>query len=560
MVNEWESGTVWFSGLLDENFAPDGQGGIAPDAYATTPTDEAYRYVTQTQAPLSASNEYAAALMAGSQWSSVDASTAKTIVTYSFASPATSQYAYDTMTDFQATLGAFSEADRQLTRDLLARIEAVCNVEFVEVADNATECGVLRYGYSQQPNTMSFAGYAFFPSSEAMGGDVWIGAAQARPEWDFYRGALILHETLHALGLKHPFDANGAVLATELNAIPNTVMSYSPIAGTTSGYLSRYPAEPMALDIATLQYLYGAADTNAGNTVYDLAGTQFQSGFHAVWDAGGSDVFDASRIAHGVALDLAGNSDVGLSISATGYGNASGTLRTTYTATVSIAGGAVIENAVGSAYDDSLAGNAIGNQLLAGQGNDRLEGRGGNDILEGDGGVDTAVFDGLRSDYSVRRTSTGFEVAGGATGSDMLLGIERLAFADAQVALDLDGHAGTVARILGVVFGPDSLGNESYVGLGLRLADAGTSDEALMQLALGARLGADAGNAAVATLLLTNLTGLAPEADTLAAYTAWLDTGTGSQAQLGLMAAQSALNATHIDLVGLAASGLAFAL
>ena len=138
------------------------------------------------------------------------------------------------------------------------------------MADNAAEVGVLRYGYSQQPNAMSFTGYAFFPAAAAIGGDIWIGAAQAGPDWDFYRPDLLLHETLHALGLKHPFDS-GAVLPTAQDIIPNTVMSYSPVAGGTSGYMSDYPAEPMALDIAALQYLYGASGLNAGDTVYDLA-------------------------------------------------------------------------------------------------------------------------------------------------------------------------------------------------------------------------------------------------------------------------------------------------
>jgi len=466
MSSEWEIVSGMFSGLLDENFAPvapvwscqcvacatsagDGAGGATPGSYATTPTDDAYRYVSQAYAPLQNSVDNVAALMAGSKWTSVDAGTSRTTVTYSFASPLTSQYAYATTADFQATLASFSEADKQLTRELLGKIESVCNVQFVEVADNATECGVLRYGYSQQPNAMSFAGYAFFPSSVAMGGDIWIGAAQARPEWDFYRGDLILHETLHAMGLKHPFDASGSVLASSQNAIPNTVMSYSPIAGTTSGYMSRYPTEPMALDIAALQYLYGASDTNAGNTVYDLADSSFQSGFRTLWDAGGSDVFDASRIGHTVSLDLAGLSDLGVKVSATGYGSPSGTLRTTYTDTLAVAGNALIENAVGSAYDDKLAGNTAGNQLLAGQGNDRLEGRGGNDLLDGGAGVDTAVFDGVRSAYVISRTATGHAVSGGSTGDDALLNVERLVFADGGVALDLDGHAGAVAKILG---------------------------------------------------------------------------------------------------------------
>jgi len=564
-----------FSGLLEADASPTvvpswachcvacgqadlpGQGGSTPGSYATSPTDSAYLFVSQTQAPAPGSGGNVAALMAGSQWSGIDTASSKTVITYSFADPQASTYAYTTSREFVPTLSAFSAADQQLTRDILHRIEAVCNVQFVEVPDNATECGVLRYGYSQQPNAMNFAGYAFFPSSVAMGGDIWIGADQADAQWDFYRPNLILHETLHAMGLKHPF-SSGAILESAQNLIPNTVMSYSPVAGTSSGSMSQYPAAPMALDVAALQYLYGDnASANAGNTVYDLAGANFQGDFQCVWDAGGSDVFDASRIAHAVTLDLGegARSDVGLSVSATGYTSTS-TVRATYSATVSVASGAVIENAVGSGHADTLAGNTAANWLLGGLGNDRLEGRGGNDVLDGGNGLDTAAYGSARAGYSVTRTSAGHVVSGGATGDDSLVSVERLSFTDGQVALDLDGHAGTVAKVIGAVFGADSVQNAQYVGIGLGLLDSGMSSDALAQLALDARLGAQAGNQAVVDLLWSNVIGgVAPQGER-DAYIALLDQGVYSAASLAGMAADSASNQANVDLVGLAAHGL----
>ncbi|HSI53070.1 MAG TPA: M10 family metallopeptidase, partial [Ramlibacter sp.] len=329
-----------FTSLLDETAL--GQGGNAPGAYATTPTDAAYNFVSSTSAPAQGGGNVGT-LMAGSKWTSVDAATSKTIVTYSFADPLNSTYAYSSNTEFLSTLSAFSEADRQMTRDVLARIESVCNVDFVEVPDNAAECGVLRYGYSQEPNELNHAGYAFFPSSATIGGDVWIGAAQAGSAWNFYRPNLVLHETLHAMGLKHPF-ADGNVLATAQDVISNTVMSYSTLPGSTSGSMSQYPASPMELDIAALQYLYGAnTGTNGGNTVYDLSGADFQSGFRCVWDGGGNDTFDASRAAKAVTLDLDDSalSNVGAAVTARGVVNGVSTTAS-YTSTVSVAGGVVI--------------------------------------------------------------------------------------------------------------------------------------------------------------------------------------------------------------------------
>jgi serralysin len=541
-----------------------GEGGSV-GSYATTPTDEAYRYVAPTQAPLAASGDNVAALMAGSKWTSLDSASAKTIITFSFADPLTSTFAYSN-NDFQSTLSTFSGADRQLTRELLARIEAVCNVQFVEVADNAAECGVLRYGYSQQPNAMNFAGYAFFPSSGAIGGDVWIGANQARAEWDFYRPDLILHETLHALGLKHPF-STGTVLSAAQDIIPNTVMSYSPVAGASSGYMSKYPGEPMALDIAALQYLYGASALNAGHTTYDLAGSDFQNGFRSVWDAGGVDVFDASRIGRGVNLDLneAASSNVGVSVSASGT-VAGARVNTSYTATLTIAAGVVIENAVGTPFADTLIGNGAANRLEGGGGDDRLEGRAGNDILAGGSGnnvlaggdgLDTAIFQGSRASYQVVQTQYGVRVSG-ADSNDALSGVERLSFSDGGLAFDLAGNAGITAKVIGAVFGGAAVQNGEYVGIGLHLLDGGMSYQALMQLALGCRLGANASNEAVVDLLYFNLVGAAPGAAEKALYAGMLDSGTLSQADLGQVAAEHALNLAQIDLVGLAASGLQY--
>jgi serralysin len=539
------------------------QGGSTPGSYATSPNDNGYSFFSQALAPQQGSGGDVATLIAGTKWTSLDSETSRTVITFSFANPQTSTFSYSTA-DYQASLTQFSAADQQLTREILARIEAVCNVQFVEVADNATEVGVLRYGYSQQPNSMGFPGYAFFPAAAAIGGDIWLGAAQAGADWDFYRPDLLLHETLHALGLKHSF-GSGAVLPTAQDIIPNTVMSYSPVAGGTSGYMSDYPAEPMALDIAALQYLYGASALNAGDTVYDLAGASFQKGFHALWDAGGNNTFDASRIGHGVTLDLnqGGRSDVGAKVSA---GALVGGVATdiTYSATLSIAAGTVIQDAAGTAYDDVLIGNNAINWLSAGAGNDRLEGRGGNDFLIGGtgndkllggDGLDTAVYHSAHAGFAIARTDGGYTVSGGAAGTDSLVGVERLWFSDRQFALDLDGNAGIAAKTLGAVFGTSLVKNGAVVGLCLKLLDGGVSSQALMDLALDVRLGADASNAQVVDLLWSNI-GLG--AAERASWLDLLDRGSESQAALGQWAADSSLNLSQIDFVGLAATGIEY--
>jgi serralysin len=367
-------------------------------------------------APLAMNTSAEQALIAGSQWTTHDA-LGRTVITYSFAN-ASSVYGADA--NFAATLTPFSAADKSMVQQVLANIAAVCNVSFVEVADNSAQHGEIRYGYSMTPNKMGYAGYSFFPGTAGSGGDVWIGADQAAAKWDWYRPDLLLHETLHAIGLKHPFD--GAItLDTASDIIPNTVMSYSTMAGSQVGMLASYPGEPMALDIAALQSLYGAASHNDGDTVYDLGSAQFQSNFHAIWDSSGTDTFDASDVLEGVTLDLreGGRSDVGVAIDATAYfgtGTARTTETTDYTQTITIAEGTTIERAIGSAHDDTIVTGPA------------------TQFVEGGAGVDTVMMSGSFNDYSVMGEGASYALTNLAThATTQLEDVERIVFSDAQL-------------------------------------------------------------------------------------------------------------------------------
>ena len=84
-----------------------------------------------------------------------------------------------------------------------------------------------------------------------------------------------------------------------------------------------------------------------------------------------------------------------------------------------------IENLIGSAFNDTLTGNAEANTLIGG---------GGNDALDGGAGDDIAVFSGAVANYQITDNGDGsvtvVHLSGGADGTDTLLGIERLQFAD----------------------------------------------------------------------------------------------------------------------------------
>ncbi|KQW93935.1 hypothetical protein ASC94_15390 [Massilia sp. Root418] len=82
----------------------------------------------------------------------------------------------------------------------------------------------------------------------------------------------------------------------------------------------------------------------------------------------------------------------------------------------------------GTSQADTLTGTAA---------NDVLEGGLGNDVLNGGAGTDTAVYNGVRSAYTVKQLSATAWNVTGAQGSDTLSNIEQLRFSDATVAVSL---------------------------------------------------------------------------------------------------------------------------
>lgn len=138
----------------------------------------------------------------------------------------------------------------------------------------------------------------------------------------------------------------------------------------------------------------------------------------------------------------------------------------------------------GSYEDDILTGalradvlnGSYGDDWLTGlAGNDLLDGGMGDDIIDGGAGVDTAVYSGDRADYVIGHQ-------GGAVtltdlydwdGIDLLSGVERLAFADKTVALDIDGIAGAAYRLYQAAF--DRVPDQSGLGYWIEKLDNGTN-------------------------------------------------------------------------------------
>ncbi len=131
------------------------------------------------------------------------------------------------------------------------------------------------------------------------------------------------------------------------------------------------------------------------------------------------------------------------------------------------------ERLAGSALADRIYGLGGNDTISAGGGNDVINGGEGDDALDGGNGIDTAAYTGKRAEFTIARTESGFSVTGKAQGegADTLVNVERLQFADAKVALDIDGNGGMAYRLYQAAFNrtPDQGG----LGYQMKALDGG---------------------------------------------------------------------------------------
>jgi serralysin len=439
---------------------------------------------------------------------------------------------------------------------------AVADIGLQRVNDSADLVGDIRFAFSSAIPAGTW-GWAYGPDAAyPVGGDIWISpqvAGGGASAWvPGSRNHLsLMHEIGHALGLKHPFREDpsdpGPFLTPALDNRRHTVMTYTDAAGDLypqAGWVDgRYdwisyqvlPDTPMPLDIAAIQHLYGPnLAYRTGNDTHSPDPTiPF---FRTIWDAGGIDTLSAASFARPCTIDLREGHFSSLRFAPPT--NPAGFVPT-YDGTdnLAIAWGCVIENAIGGSGNDTLIGNAARN------------------LLDGGAGLDTVIGAVARSAISLTPGAAGTwllkESAAPEATSDTLVNIERLRLPDVSVALDLGGNAGTVASVIGSVFGKAALANPLLVGIGLHCVDAlGYSTEALAGLALTARLGTGAGSGQIVDLYFVNLLGQPPDAATRAAFAALIDQGTYSAPAFGAAVAGLELTALAIGFAGLATTGL----
>ncbi|WP_297325515.1 M10 family metallopeptidase [Nitrosomonas sp.] len=421
----------------------------------------------------------------------------------------------------------------------------VANVNFIKLTETTDEVGDIRAAYSEDPKTSTLA-WSYLPGFSVRAGDIWINTSSLlnRQEWDpgTVSFAAILHEIGHALGLKHPFfdpeNKTAATLPADLDNTLHTLMSYTytNLQGDQGNDFSFHPTTPMVLDIAAIQYVYGAnMNYHAGNDTYsyDDANTYHET----IWDAGGIDtILYTGAIPTLIDLNPTGASLIGQSV----YVQFDGVDLGSSIPNVWIADGVTIENA------------------MTGQGDDVLIGNNSSNTLDGGPGIDIVVVESQRNQYTLNRTATDYTITDHANSGnqDALTAVERLEFSDIKLALDLDGHAGQVAKLLGAVFGTAAIANLEYVGIGLTEADQGMNYEQLGEFAINAT-GLKTSDEIV-TLLWDNLFGSAPTETEKSPYVKLLDSGQISTGALAVLAADSDSNAGNINLTGLMQTGIGF--
>ena len=239
------------------------------------------------------------------------------------------------------------------------------------------------------------------------------------------------HELGHAIGLKHPHNAeslasidyplfpgvseNGTSDRGDngLNSTPWTVMTYndqpsnetstntvgnevnlSPKNYGYTGYLTNLGA----FDIAAAHYLYGPNESaNIGDNTYELISSM--NGFTTIWDNGGEDTISAVNATQPSVIDLRSATLVN-EAGGGGFLSRHGDDFKGYTIAYNTTGTAIIENAIGSSLADRITGNEVANTLNGGA---------GDDTMAGGAGDDTYVVDSI-SDVVTENASKGTDL------------------------------------------------------------------------------------------------------------------------------------------------------
>jgi serralysin len=320
-------------------------------------------------------------------WSPGSAAT-PTTVTYAIRTSGNATDASGNSTSFQSLTAAQTLAAQKAA----AEFSEVSGLTFSQVNPGGTSnSATVLFGAYRSFNDGAGA-YAYFPgdaSAASVDGDVWLNNSSVDGtdlRFGTYSYFVMIHELGHAVGLSHPGDYNAApgqsiTYAADAQFKEDTqqytVMSYFSETNSGADFGGTFADTLMLYDIFALHKLYGADfTTRATDTIYGFnsnAGDVYNFSINTdpalcIWDGNGIDTINLSGWAMAQTLNLNEGT----------FSNVGG-----LTKNLSVAYGAVIENAIGGSGDDTITGNGIANTLSGGSGADIIYGGAGNDTIWG---------------------------------------------------------------------------------------------------------------------------------------------------------------------------------